>query len=362
MATMAMALVDFPTPQDALRYPEKWNSDWEALLRRELAFPIGPHLLFQRKMMEIAMIPMGLQGSLVSYPSWVANTCAIQRNITEEALRYFSESSLETRWMDAGPDARGKHILDAMVSLCSKARNLNEARSYCPELSLTALQADGKVFLDLLRSVMLEDASFIPTEPKFVSHPGWDAWSAEQDKINDSELNKMSCAEILILRTKLISHVVQFTLRSFFGLSPPTFIVGREHKPDQKSNAPRLPPVLTELFGGPQAVMARLKDDKVATKARHSQRLGQCCYLGCTKTEPPDGSVKFSRCKSCFEKMRQQVLYCSRSVFHDPAFRFLNHLLEHARRQTGSSVTRLYAVRPWISGQSRGLWKIPFLP
>ncbi|KAF7376879.1 MYND-type domain-containing protein [Mycena sanguinolenta] len=329
MATMA--LLEFPPPQDALRNPEKWNSDWEALLRRELAFPSLPRLLFQRKMMEITMIPMGLQATLASYPSWVSNTCATQRNITEEALRHFSRFDLETRWMDAGPDVRGKHILDAMVSLCSKARNLNEARSYCPELSLKRLRADGKVFLDLLKSVMLEDASFIPTEPKFVSYPGWDAWAADQDKLNDSELKKMSLAEILILRTKLISYVVQFALRSCFGLLPPSFMVQKEHKSGQKANAPTLPPVLTELLGGSEAAKPRFKDEKAAMKARHSQRPGQCCYLGCSKTEPPDGSVKFLRCKPCFDKMQRQVLTAQ----------------ERARLQTGNFVTKLYyAVRP----------------
>ncbi|KAJ6456508.1 hypothetical protein C8R45DRAFT_580140 [Mycena sanguinolenta] len=309
MATMSV--LTLPLPQDALRDPEKWNSDWESLLRRELAFPSGPHLLFQLKMMEIAMSSKGVQGSLAQYQGFVNPTCAIQRNITEEALLYFSHADLESRWLDAGADVRGKHILEAMAALCSKARNLNEARSYCPELSLKHLRADGKVFLDLLSSVMLEDASFIPTKPRFVSHPGWDAWATEQEKLTDSELKKVSFAEILILRTKLISHIVQFTLRSFLGLPPPEFFVQKEYKSSQKTKTPTLPSALAELLGGPEAAKARFKDEKAAMKARHSQRVAHCSYLSCTKTEPADGSVRFSRCKTCFEKMQRQVLYCS---------------------------------------------------
>ncbi|KAJ6456506.1 hypothetical protein C8R45DRAFT_1034713 [Mycena sanguinolenta] len=302
-----------PPPQDALRYPQRWNSDWEALLRRELAFPSGPHYLFQLKMRDISST--GLRASLDQYPSLVSATCAIQRNITQEALDYFTESDLETRWMATRPDVRGKHILGSMVALCSKASNLNEARSYCPELSLKRLRSNGKALLDLLKSVMLEDASFIPTAPKFVSHPGWDAWAAQQENLNDSELKKISFAEILILRTKLISHVVQFTLRSFLGLPTPVFFVQKEHKSVQKSGTTTLHPALAARLSTAEAanLKALLKDDNAAMKARHSQRLACCSYLGCTKTEPPDGSVQFSRCKTCFEKMQQQVLYCSRT-------------------------------------------------
>ena len=69
------------------------------------------------------------------------------------------------------------------------------------------LRLDGKVFLSLLRSVMLEDASFIPSQPIFVSNPGWDAWAAQQRILNDTEAKKIALAEILILRTKLICEV-----------------------------------------------------------------------------------------------------------------------------------------------------------
>ncbi|KAF7376839.1 MYND-type domain-containing protein [Mycena sanguinolenta] len=340
---MATVISPGPLPQDALRYPQKWNSDWEALLRRELAFPNGPRYLFHLKMSEITST--GLQGSLDGYPGLVSATCAIQRNITQEALDYFTESDLETRWMAARADVRGKHILDSMVALCSKARNLNEARSYCPELSLKRLRSNGKAFLDLLRSVMLEDASFIPTEPKFVSHPGWDAWAAEQEKLNDSELKKISFAEILILRTKLISHVVQFTLRSFFGLSPPAFFVQKEQKSDQKLKTPRVPPAVAALLGRAETanLKAQLKDDTAAVKARYR----------CTKTEAADGSVKFSRCKTCFEKMQRQVLYCSVFVSVLLILLLSDIFLEHAKGRIGSFATRLYAAKPSISRLSQ---------
>ncbi|KAF8181647.1 hypothetical protein K438DRAFT_1975947 [Mycena galopus ATCC 62051] len=227
-----MAAVFFPLPQDALRDPEKWNSDWEALLRRQLAFPGGLHFLFRNQVRQIEASPRdGLDGSLANYPVLVSSTCAIQRNITEEALGHFTHDDFETKWMNAGADVRRVHILAALADVCSKARNLNEARGYCPELGLTRLRLDGKVFLNLLKSVMLEDASFIPSQPIFVSHPGWDSWAEAQRKLNDSEVKKIVLEEMLILRTKLICHVVQFTLRSFFGEDPldSSFYIAQEH-------------------------------------------------------------------------------------------------------------------------------------
>ncbi|KAF7376701.1 Condensin complex subunit 2 [Mycena sanguinolenta] len=246
-------------PQDALRDPEKWNSNWEALLQRDLACPSGPPHLFQLKMMEITV-------SLAQYPELVDGTCEVQRDITAEALFYFSQANLETRWMDAGADMRGKHILDAMAALCSKARNLNEARSYCPELSLKHVRADGKVFLGLVKSVMLEDASFIPSKPKVVSHPGWDAWAAEQEKLNDSELKKVSFAEILILRTKLIYPST--------GYHPPEFLVQKESK-SQKAKTPTLPPRASGTLRTCQKADWKLRHKAVCGKALDFETVSQ---------------------------------------------------------------------------------------
>ncbi|KAJ7910897.1 hypothetical protein B0H13DRAFT_2010874 [Mycena leptocephala] len=303
-----------PMPQDALRDPQKWDSDWDALLRRELAFPNGPVLCFNSKLAENEAIPDGVDRSLISYQSFVTTTCAIQRNITEEALHHFTHNDFEAKWMKAGADVRGRHILGAMAAVCSKARNLNEARAYCPEIRLMRLRLDGKVFLNLLKSVMLEDASFIPSEPIYVSHPGWDAWAAGKKNLNATEAIKIALAEILILRTKLICHIVQFTMRSFFGEDPPQLVVRKQQRSIDKGKS-HMSAQRAELAAtvGPAAAKARAKEERAGAKDRFSQRLGICSYMGCVNKEPPDGSVKFMRCKPCFEKMRRQVVYCSRT-------------------------------------------------
>ncbi|KAJ7202103.1 hypothetical protein GGX14DRAFT_157176 [Mycena pura] len=279
----AMAAVLYPLPQDARRDPDQWNAAWE-------------------------LMDMGndLDTSLFAYQMFVSNTCAIQRNITEEALRHFARDDFEAKWVGAGADVRGRHILGAMAAVCSKARNLNDARCYCPELRLMRLRLDGKVFLDLLKTVMHEDASFIPSQPIFVPHPGWDAWAAEQRKLNHSEAQKITLAEIMILRTKLICHVVQFTMRSFFGEDPPELIV---QKNQEKPKLPTTPhPALAAVFGR-EIATARRQDDIAGIKALRAQRRNHCSYLACTKIEADD--TKFSQCKPCFQKMQRRVLYCS---------------------------------------------------
>ncbi|KAF8181707.1 hypothetical protein K438DRAFT_1767787 [Mycena galopus ATCC 62051] len=306
-------IITLPLPQEALRDPEKWNSDWDALLRKDFALPKGPHLLFRHRVSQIEASPRDLEGSLVNYPGLVSGTCTLQRNITSEALRHFGHDDLEAKWMKAGSDVRRVHILAAMADVCSKARNLNEARSYCPDLALTRLRLDGKVFLNLLKSVMLEDATFIPSQPKFVSHPGWDVWAEAQRKKNDSDAKKIALEEILILRTKLICHVIHFILRSFHGRDPPQLFVKKEHKSVQrpKDSTATVPSELVELLGS-EAAMARIKDERAGAKARHSARVTQCSYMNCTKIEEPNGQ-KFSRCSKCFDKMQRQVRYCSRT-------------------------------------------------
>ncbi|KAJ7162320.1 hypothetical protein C8R46DRAFT_1283083 [Mycena filopes] len=311
-----MAQTFLPLGSDAIRDPAKWNSDWEELLRGQLAFPLGPLRAFQTKLGQIEMRPNGVDETLLEIQSWVANTCAMQVVITEEALKHFNFDDFEAKWMDAGSDVRGKHILGAMADVCSRSMNLNEARVYCaPELRLLRLRLDGKIFLNLLKSVMRDDASFIPSQPIYVSHLGWDAWAADQGKSNTSEAMKAALAEILILRTKLICHVVHSTMRSFFGEDLPVLTVAKAHKSLEKVTNPARSQQRAQLAQtfGVDAAKSRAADEKAGTKARLSQRVVTCSYVACHNCEPADGSVQFSRCKNCFDNLQRQVMYCSKT-------------------------------------------------
>ncbi|KAJ7765077.1 hypothetical protein DFH07DRAFT_1059011 [Mycena maculata] len=97
----------------------------------------------------------------------VSKQGARPHNRRPTGLHYFAFDNLEAKWMEAGVDVRHEHILDGMTAVCDKARNLYEARAYTPELRLSRLRLDGKVLSNLLKSVMLEDASFVPSAPKY---------------------------------------------------------------------------------------------------------------------------------------------------------------------------------------------------
>ncbi|KAJ6497968.1 hypothetical protein C8R47DRAFT_1260782 [Mycena vitilis] len=299
-------------PSDALRDPVQWNLEWEALFRPggQLVFPRGPVLAYSDTLRELEAAPSSADKTLRGYQVLVANTCALQRNITAEALQHFTHDDFEARWMNADADVRGRHILGAMAAVCSKAQNLNQARSYCPEVRLMRLRLDGKVFLNLLKSVMLADASFIPSQPVYVCHSAWDTWAATLNKESDAE--KIAFADIQILRTKLICHVVQFTIRSFFNKDAPRLIVEKPPKSSQ-TQSPFAAQAKAEAVAllGPEGAKARFKEEKAGFKARRNERLGHCSYMGCHNSEPEDGSKKFRRCKLCFDKLQRQVLYCS---------------------------------------------------
>ncbi|KAF7358103.1 MYND-type domain-containing protein [Mycena venus] len=225
-----------PLPQDALRDPAKWNAEDRYLSR------------------------LGHRGdldfSLNSYQGLMTNTCAIQARITDEALHHFTRNNFEVKWMMArGP---------------------------------------GRM------SVMLEDTSFIPSQPLFVPHPTWDAWAAAQRQLNHSEAEKVALAYIMILRTKLICHVLHFTIRSFFGKDFPQLLVEKQHEKPKLHTTP-----LSEVAAvlGPEAAKARAKEEKAGLKVMCSQRVNCCSYLGCTKIEAPDGSENFPRCEPCFQKI-----------------------------------------------------------
>ncbi|KAJ7618004.1 hypothetical protein FB45DRAFT_933114 [Roridomyces roridus] len=310
------AYLAIPLAGEALVDPEKWDQKWESMLRGpQLSGPHGPLFCFNNMLFQNRSVPGFTDRALAGYPELLAGTCAMQRNMTQDAIMYFVGGNLEKRWMDASPDERRKHILGAMASVCSKARNLNEARAYCvPELRLSRLRLDGKVFLDLLRSAMIDDVTYIPTKPRLVSHPRWDAFAAEQEARNTTDDEKIALAELILLRTKLICHVLHFTLRSFLGLEAPPLQVTKMHRKQEKGD-PTDPThamheeILKRMLG-PEAAKARRELEVASAKARISQRLGSCSYLGCHNMEV-EGGKKFSRCGPCYVKMERQVLYCS---------------------------------------------------
>ncbi|KAK6996861.1 MYND-type domain-containing protein [Favolaschia claudopus] len=296
----------FPLPKDARNDPLKWNADWEVFIDSNFAQPNSPALCFNTELEALRDSQNGLKDKLEDYQTFVSSTCTIQRGLTCEALDHFADDDFENKWMLAGADERGKHILGALAAVCSKARNLHVARAYCPEIRLMSLSRDGKAFLSLLKSVMLEDASFIPSEPKSVPNAAWDAFSGLQKLSSQTDEERITLATVLLMRTKLISLVVHFTMRSFFEKEAPPLDV---QKPDQKPQRASPRPELIEVVGF-KAAKARMKEEKAGAMDMYREQLDSCSYAGCGKTAPKP-SVRFSRCTRC-AKIERSVPYCSR--------------------------------------------------
>ncbi|KAK7001532.1 MYND-type domain-containing protein [Favolaschia claudopus] len=292
----------FPLPQDALNDPVKWNADWELFINSKFARPNGPAFCFNIALEALRDSQNGLRDKLEDYQTLFRSTCAIQCGLTCEALDHFADDNFENKWMLAGPDERGRHILDAMTAVCSKARNLHDARSYCPEMRLMPLSGDGKAFLAILKCVMLEDASFIPTEPNSIPNAAWDAFAGIQKLLSEGDEERIVLATTLLLRTKLISLIVHFTMRSFFGEEVPSINV---QKLDQK---PQRSPPQAELIEA--VAKARMKEEKAGAMDMYREQLDSCSYAGCAKTASKP-SVRFSRCTRC-AKIERSVPYCSR--------------------------------------------------
>ncbi|KAK7020369.1 MYND-type domain-containing protein [Favolaschia claudopus] len=296
----------FPLPQEARNDPLKWNADWEVFINGDFAQPHGPAFCFDSALEALRDSQDGLKDSLEDYQTVVRSTCEIQRNLTYEALDHFANDDFENKWMLAAADERGKHILGALAAVCSKARNIHNARAYCPEIRLMPLSRDGKAFLTLLKSVMLEDASFIPTEPKSVPNAAWDTFAGIQRLSSETDEEKITLATVLLLRTKLISHVVHFTMRYFFGKeTPPIHVQKLDQKPQRASPRPELIEVV-----GSKAAKARMKEAKAGAMDIYREQLDFCSYAGCAKPAS-NPSVRFSRCARC-AKIERVVSYCSR--------------------------------------------------
>ncbi|KAJ7618016.1 hypothetical protein FB45DRAFT_1007652 [Roridomyces roridus] len=303
-----------PLAGEALIDPEKWDREWETMLRSpHLSGPNGPPFCFKHILTQHRTRPGYTAHGLAAYPTLLSSTCAMQRNMTQDALSYIASQNLDEQWMDASPDERRKHILGAMASVCSKARNLNEARAYCvPELRLSRLRLNGKIFLDLLRSAMIDDITYIPNKPRYISHSMWDSFAPEQEARNTTDEEKLALAELMVLRTKLICYVLHFTLRSFLGLEPPPLqLIKTDHKPEKiDPDTKAMHETIQKHAFGPEEAKKRRQLEVSSAKARISQRLGSCSYMGCHQMEV-EGGRKFSRCGACFVKLERQVLYCS---------------------------------------------------
>jgi hypothetical protein len=151
----------------------------------------------------------GMDSSMLQYQTLLGQLAGLELDLTKDARRYFYDDDLETKWMNASPDVREKHILIGLSNACSIARNLHDARVYCGrDFRLSRLRTDGKIVLGWLKAVMVserpEEAMEILNKPKYVPDAAWDAFADRQQQSKPNDSQKLALGNILVLRTKLM--------------------------------------------------------------------------------------------------------------------------------------------------------------
>ncbi|KAF9042602.1 hypothetical protein BDZ89DRAFT_1156185 [Hymenopellis radicata] len=303
MPVVAMSF-ELPKTQHALAAPEKWNQDWETLLKKGL---ITPRVCLSDL---TNTWRLGIDEMYHSYSVLHSSTCEIQYRVGVRAMHYYER--LETAWMNSTRQERRKHVLIGMSTVCSKARNLNDARGYCGDyVRLEKLSREPATFLDFLKTLILDDLSKVPGTPRYIPHAEWDRYSAKIEK-SGTEMEKICMRYLIILRTKLIYMVLEFSFLSFLGEPLPELTVLKQRggpEPDDTAGIPlEVLKKMRELNLGKQQSKKVIKEDKIAQKARASKREVIC--TGCPKMQGPGES--FQQCQRCKERMDRDIPYCSR--------------------------------------------------
>ncbi|KAK7001490.1 MYND-type domain-containing protein [Favolaschia claudopus] len=305
-----------PGMHNAMSDPVKWNAEWEALAEQAKDTGIwSPANFVESSATQLAAASDGMDSSMLEYQSLLGSLMSLQLALTRDALRYFGQN-LESKWLNAGATQRGQHIMVGLTNACAIAKNLHDARMYCSQdFDLVRLRKNGKIILGWLKAVIFPDADkeqepeWETLKPKYVPNPAWDAFIAQQQQSTLSESEKLALGTILVLRSKLLCHFMQYTMRSFVGDELPKIVV---QKYDKKLNSQplvssdELAAVAKQMLGRKAAA----KEDIAAFKERQRDRKRLCSYVGCGK--PNDGEEKFSRCRKCWDQMQREVLYCSK--------------------------------------------------
>ncbi|KAJ7608384.1 hypothetical protein FB45DRAFT_1010995 [Roridomyces roridus] len=306
-----MVMIGPPPVQLAASNPKKWDADWQDLLRRAHTDPdIGPGKQLRTRLGRRSVLhPDGGLKDTVLYTIRVLREglCALQAELTREALLYFVRARFEQKWIAAAPEERGKPVLAALCDVCTSAMNLHQAREFfAVELNVAAHQKDGRLLVGYIKEIMVvENPAANPEDPIFISHPVWDVLEH-----GASVHEKIALKSILVLRNKLIAHVLFFVLRSFLGLDVPRIRVNK-HATNKKSTlCAEQPTKLTEFLiegFGRAGAERHVKLEREAMKELYSEPKQHC--FNCQK--PNNTKMRYARCKRCWDSMKRETLYCS---------------------------------------------------
>ncbi|KAJ7455779.1 hypothetical protein FB451DRAFT_1277414 [Mycena latifolia] len=280
-----------PEIEDVLRDPVKWNADWERTSH------ITPIHWYHRELNDQKQFSKALlDARYAGYPILARQTLDLQISVIQNICT-FRNLGFDEKWLRADPAVREKHVLVGLTTSCAAAHNLHSARRLCPtELNVPRLTKDGKYLIHLLKAVVPEDLTAPPTQVKHFVHPDWDALREHHEKSNPTDLDKLCYQEMLILRTKLICHVLETTFRSFLGLEVNHIKLSKVHALEKKLKSPENYKTLVP----PGAQLIRT--------GCHSKT----CRNGMYQVVDIPKEQQFLRCGPCWKMLQREVKYCSR--------------------------------------------------
>ncbi|KAJ7633228.1 hypothetical protein FB45DRAFT_1058175 [Roridomyces roridus] len=215
---------------------------------------------------------------------------------TQAEIRALVGDDVEQRWMSATLAKRGKIILAGLGWACTAT--------------------NGRLFLDLLEEMMVQNPTAgSPNMPTYISNPVWDAIVAQQAS-NATIPAKTALKSHLADRNMLIGFVVHFELCSILDL-PALGIYS------MKSAFKPRKPTSQDMTSGQDTLRTALEEEMVKTQERIARQIGKELYAQereqyargkrecqtCKKIN--DTTIKYPRCKRCWDTMKREVLYCS---------------------------------------------------
>ncbi|KAK1220707.1 hypothetical protein PQX77_016533 [Marasmius sp. AFHP31] len=266
-AQYAQVTIDMPRVQDGLKNPEEWDKQWETIFTQ---LDPSPEMVYLNSVRHFKMRFRDVSDLLQHYAILYTQTCEVQHRVGGRACAFLLHQDLEQRWVDTGEALRRKHTL-AMIP---------------------------------------EDLSDVPKTPYHFPEPRWEALQQHVEKsFPANSIEKVTFDITLVLRTKLICHVLENMFMSFYDMPLEKVTVLKNTATQDKEMeklARKIQKTGVESIYGREAAKQIRKEDLDAYKDRKAQR-GIFCRC-CQKVE---GNKKFMRCSACWTKQQRDWKYCS---------------------------------------------------
>ncbi|KDR67786.1 hypothetical protein GALMADRAFT_216173 [Galerina marginata CBS 339.88] len=308
---MPLTVTEYPPCYLAKSSPEIWDAQFEALFR-ERATPTTAKGFFDAKVLEERKnFSAGWhQVRLEEYAGLKRALCELQYDVSLEAATFLTSLDLTNKWLSASVSVREKHVLIGIANACAVSPNLNQARLCCAkELRVAYLSNNGEALLDLVDVIAPDDLSEKPSEPRYIHNEEWDHFQSVHQDFKD-DVERVTLGTILVLRTKIITHVLQFIICSFLDMELPVVPVLKKSRAQEKKQ-----PLASERLDNKAKLKACGKEKyneiaaerKTAYQERKANKISECHQCGkMAKTREV-----FKRCIAC-GKIGREVLYCSK--------------------------------------------------